>query len=458
MKFFSKKKALRQQNNETENNKSNLSRLDSSELASNTAPTPKINHKKRITKVVKCIFNVAVTAGLASMITRIIYVNNKSYFKNSDSISLVANELGIDMNILQKEEYGDQIFRLKPNDNGKINVFIDSSVPAQTSQIIHEALDYYNDIFDKVNDRFNFVVSNQIDYITDSIIQKSTIKFDYKVIDDTAYGVNTQYRKLLADLPVKFLADNKNDGKYCIKSHISLNKTYFDQLDSQRQEYTIRHEILHSLGFADVYDKGNTMLDTMMHTNNMYVINELSPNDMRRIYAAYCEDYMNNDKTINYEKLGEIKKELNTYETKYYDHLANILKKSFNGECKSFSNSELKNFSANYGLLDVYVNSDGNYEYTYNKNATDISKRLSGSGTIVKGVDYALLPNLNYRKGNDYYVIFKTSKGLNIYDFYLSWSKESNKIYNGTLRYNSFVTDYSQQNLDAEEDTLQMEF
>ncbi len=451
MKFFSKRKALREENKKTNsaNKNLNLTQVDSSEFANDdgkqNSQKSKINRNK---KIIKCILLGTITVALESSIVRTIYANNKSYFKNSDSISLVAKELSADMNIMQ---YDDQIFRLKPNDNRKISVFIDSSVPARTSQIIQESLDYFNDIFDKVNDRFNFTLSNKADYIADRLIQKSTIKFDYKTLDNKTYGVNSQYRSLWADLPVKIWADNSNDGKYCISSKISLNKTYFENIDDQMQQYVIRHEILHSLGFADVYNKSNTTIDTIMHTDNMYIINELSPNDMRRIYTAYCDDYMNDDKTINYEKLNEIKNILNKYETKYYDNLAQIFKKAFNRKCNKFSDNELKNFSASYGLLDVTINDDGKYEYIYNKNSINPNTRFTGNGKVLKGNDYAFLPNLNFRGTNDYYIVLKDNIGLNIYNFYLSRTTNDYNTYNTDIEYKSFIVTQNQKSLETEE-------
>ncbi len=405
-----------------EKNNSNLEKIDSSEFGGyneQVLERAKKHHKQKIWKVIeRVLIGVSLTA-IEGSIVRNIFISGKSYFSNSDLIPKITSELCTDMDMMRYEKYNNEIIRLKPNDDGKVSVYISAKVPERTRQNIQNSLNYFNNIFDAVNDKFNFTIVDKADYIADKVIQKSTIKFDYKALEQEGlYGYNS-HAQTMFDFPKKMFSESANNGKYCVSSEIFLNSLYFENLDDKMQEYTIRHEMLHSLGFDDVYGEDYKEFATIMNINNFYVTNEISPSDMRRLYTAYCDSYINSDKTINYEKLSEVKDYLISYEDKYYDNVANVLKDSFAGELKEISSEEIANFTAGYGLLDVKVNSNGEYEYVYNRNAIDPSKHFEGKGKIVKGTDYVILPKIEISGFTKYFIILKDSNGLNMYDISL---------------------------------------
>lgn len=406
MKKFSKKKEL------------NIEKKDSSQLkkeyGEEVIRRTKKARRERIWKIIQRVVIGAVVSTVICSVSRGFFVSSKNYFKNSDLIPQVTSELCTDMDLMHCSRRNDQILRLKPNDDGNVCVYIADSVPQRTKQNIQTSLDYFNDVFDDINDRYNFQVGNMAEYLADKAVQKSTIKFDYKSLKDDVVGLNN-HKQSLFDFPKKIFTDSKNAGVYCISSNISLNKDYFEKYDDKMQQYAIKHELMHSLGFDDTYNAKFNDFTTIMNVNNLYITHEVSPSDMRRLYTAYCEDYVNTDKTLNYEKLTEIKEYLNNYEKQYYDNVASVLKNVFSGKCYEISNEELSNFKASYGLLNVKINADGKYEYDYNMASRDINARASGGGDIIKGKDYAILPDVNTLGISKYYIVLKDEKGLNLY-------------------------------------------
>lgn len=379
----------------------------------------KNKNKQKMVKIAKFVAITTLASAAVCRISRSIYVSTFRYFKNNDLISQVADKLDADMDIMTYEKYNDQLVRLKPNDDGKISVYIAKDIPQRTYQNIENSLDYFNNIFSNINNKYNFTIVDFAKYSADKLLQKSTIKFDYKVLDDNINAFNSHLQTIY-ELPKKLIAESKNNGKYCVSSTISLNKTYFDkeEYDDSLQRYTIRHELLHSFGFNDVYTK-ITDFSTLMNVENMSITNEISPSDMSRLFIAYCDDYVNDNNTINYEKLDEIKDYLSEYQTTYFTHIADTLKKAFNNKVYDFSNEELRHFGASYGLLDVKMQNDMQYEYVYNKHAIDPNNSYYGKGDIIKGSDFAILPKITINNLCRYYIILKDEKGLNLYDFYI---------------------------------------
>lgn len=441
MKKFSKKKEL------------NIEKKDSSELkkeySEEVTKRAKKARRERIWKVIqKVVIGVVVSTVICS-VSRGIFVSSKNYFKNSDLIPQVTSELCTDMDLMHCSQRNDQIIRLKPNDDGNVCVYIADNVPQRTKQNIQSSLEYFNDIFDNVNDRFNFEVGSKAEYLADKALQKSTIKFDYKSLKNQVTGLNTHYQSWF-DFPKKIFSSSKNAGVYCVSSYINLNKDYFEKFDDKMQQYTIRHEMMHSLGFDDVYDSKFDDFTTIMNVNNLYVTNEVSPSDMRRLYTAYCEDYVNADKTLNYEKLAEIREYLDNYENQYYDNVATVLKNAYSCECYEISNEELSNFKASYGLLDVKINADGKYEYDYNMASRDVNARSSGGGDIIKGKDYAILPNINTLGISRYYIVLKDEKGLNLYAVNVNTLNQNQETQNLTLKPGRTSANYSYSTIDGD--------
>ena len=379
----------------------------------------KNKNKQKMVKIAKFVTITTLASAAVCRISRSIYISTFRYFKNNDLISQVADKLDADMDIMTYEKYNGQLVRLKPNDDGKISVYIAKDIPQRTYQNIENSLDYFNDIFSNINNKYNFTIVDFAKYSADKLLQKSTIKFDYKVLDDNTLAFNSHIQTIY-ELPKKLIAESKNNGKYCVSSTISLNKTYFDkeEYDDSLQRYSIRHELLHSFGFNDVYTKITDFL-TLMNIENMSITNEISPSDMSRLFTAYCDDYVNDNNTINYEKLNEIKDYLSKYQTTYFTHIADTLKKAFNNKVYDFSNEELRHFGARYGLLDVKIQNDMQYEYVYNKHTVDPNNSYYGKGDIIKGSDFAILPKITINNLCRYYIILKDEKGLNLYDFYI---------------------------------------
>ena len=133
--------------------------VDSSELGKyydeEVLKKAKKARRQKIWKIVQRVVIGVVASTVICSTARNIFISGRSYFKNSDLIPQVTSELCTDMDMMHYEKYNNQIIRLKPNDDGNVCVYIADNVPQRAQQNIKSSLNYFNEIFVNVNDKFN---------------------------------------------------------------------------------------------------------------------------------------------------------------------------------------------------------------------------------------------------------------------------------------------------------------
>ena len=385
----------------------------------------KAKKAKKQWKISKAI-DIALTVVLGvvtSLTARKFVVSSRDYIDNAKFMPKVANELNADMQIMQFGESQFDLARLKPNVNNKISVYIANSVPEKTREVIKNSLSYYNGIFDYINDDYNLEVCSYPEFFANKAITNSTIKFEYKVIDNTEYGKNNfKVNKTLINKLIN--PDGVNKNVYIVDSTIYLNKTYFDKMNAYEQESVINHELLHSFGFKDTYEGYNDET-SLINTNFSGVINEISPNDYKMLYTAYGKKHINSDGSFNQEKMNEVKAHITEYEDKYYEKLVSIIKEEVGVEFEKIETQDIQNFTGQSRNICVELDETGKNFSFYDRYVGN-----SGAGRVIIGEDYAILPDIKSNNYNDFYILLKHNSKVKIYniDIYHFEKNNTNEV------------------------------
>ncbi len=238
-------------------------------------------------------------------------VSEKEFLKNAPYLDKVGDELGANMEPMKCKQLDDAILRLKPNFDKKVKVYIDEKVPERTRKNIKESLGYFNDILADITDKYEFEVCNKVEYEANKFVKNSTLKFEYQPF----YGLSTDitYAEINKGTNKTQFSRDTSSKVYIVNSVIYLNDGYFDKLSDYSQLYVLKHEILHSLGFSDMYQGYRDVTSLICNSSNAFS-NKLSPSDLKRLYTAYCEDLVDERGVINKTKLKQVKENIAKYE------------------------------------------------------------------------------------------------------------------------------------------------
>lgn len=343
---------------------------------------------------------------------RYISVYAKDYIDNENIIPEVANELSVDLSIMQNEAFKDQIIKLKPNLNDKVYVYVEDNVSDRTRSNIQNSLDYFNDIFTDINTKYQFKMCDSVTYGTNMSLMNSTISFGYKDMSNSTYGATA--RSYNRPIVLKALKEDWYYSKlYNIRSDIYLNQKSFEKLSDATQESIIRHELLHVLGIEDTYF-GFKEEASLMNTDYTSTINILSPKDMARLFVLYDENLIGENNTINQQELTKVKEYLSEYENHYYAKLATKIKEIVGTDkCSSISDEDIMGYTTKINGVEIKIDENGNFNYKSEKGN-------QGGRTIIKGDNYVILPDIRVGQYEDYYVLLKTDEGLFPYNISMS--------------------------------------
>lgn len=375
----------------------------------------------------KKVANIALTVVIgtvASFSARKIAVSNRNYIDNAKIMPKVASELNVDTHIMKCGDGEFDLIRLKPNLSKKVYVYIDKNVPDKARNNITRSLDKFNYLFDNINDDYNLEVCNYDEYLANKTILNSTIKFEYKTIDNNDYGKNaTKINKTFLHKIVDEKSFNKN--LYVVGSTIYLNKTYFEKMNDLEQQNVINHELLHSFGFNDTY---NTEFDDETSLMNPYytgLIKEIGPNDLKLLYLAYGKKHINNDESFNQEKMNEVKNFIYKYEDEYYKKLISFIKNETKIEFQKLSNEDIQNFAGKSGEFNVKIDKTGE-TFSYKENI----EGKTGTGRIIKGEDYVILPDIVSKNYKDFLILLKNKNGIKVYNLNIYYNSNNEKVMN----------------------------
>lgn len=373
-----------------------------------------VNEKKKpsiFAKILDTSLNVILGAAICLNV-RYISVYAKDYIDNGKIIPEVANELSVDLSIMQNEDFKDQIIKLKPNLNDKVYVYVEDDVSDKTRSNIQNSLDYFNDIFSNINTNYQFQMCDSVVYGANTALMNSTISFGYKEMGNLTYGATGRHYN--RPIILKAIKEDWYYSKlYNIRSNIYLNKDAFDKLSDATQEGIIRHELLHVFGIEDTYF-GFKEEASLMNTDYTVTINILSPKDMARLFVLYDENLIGKNNTINQQELTKVKNYLSEYEKYYYSELATKIKDIVGTDkCSTISDEELIGYTTQINGVEIKIGENGNFDYL----SKDGDK---GKRTIIKGDNYVILPDIRVGKYEDYYVLLKTESGIVPYNMSVS--------------------------------------
>ncbi len=358
------------------------------------------------------IYGVSICSGIlsAGTVLKQTYNSNRRFISTSGYTQQIAKELNTDLGLMNNLKFTGMentqkgLTRLKPNITNKIYCYIDPNVPKEVRKNIEDSLEYFNDLFDFINDRYNFKLCSKERYLAHKFLSESTISFEMKTSEQLG-DVNIQGLNMLK--PNKNLISqmiNNVDNVYIVDSSIYLNVEAFKQrLNDTEQRYVIKHEIMHSLGLGDMYD--NAYFNDASIMNAGYDLTDnLSPNDMRLLFTAYHEKLVQNN-AIDYTYLNKVKTLLDNYEEWYYKMVFEFCRPALGSNLKKISASEINStiFQLPGKKGSLLVNDNNTFVSYYNGIET-MSKAFVSD-------EYIICPNVQTGNGTKCYILTRAENG-----------------------------------------------
>jgi len=375
--------------------------------------------KKGIVKKILCGLTICVT-GLTAFNVVKCAVTDKDYIGNKTHQSRVIEELDADMQIMQEFSLtntndANKLIRLKPNSTKEIYINIDRRIKGRERENINSTIDDFNTVFKNINDSYKFVICET----PIKSIGRTSIDFVYTSLPNSVYGMTkskTNNFKFLDSLSSK-------ENCYITDSTICLDKNVFSELSDVTQLFVLKHELLHTLGFSDIYT-GYDDETSLMNVGLVGVSTKFSPNDLKMLYVAYGNKHINSDGTFNQEKMNQVKAQIDAYEQNYYKYLMSVVRNNVSYPFQLLNNKELNNLTFTKNNANISIN-NGEYEYTLNGETK--------KGKLIVGDYYAVIPDIKRQQRydkedmyNDFLVIAKINDKITCYDIdiYHSTSKE----------------------------------
>lgn len=332
--------------------------------------TNNLNKIKKSNKLIDKLLNITLASSIAFsgfQVTRNIIVSNTSCLKPQTQINMDADLFDADLDIM-KFYNNNHITRLKHNGDEPIFVTIDKDITDEKLKTnIHKSLEYVENIFTDINDKYRFQVVDKETANLKKTFSKTVIEYTTSSkIESSTYGNNLSKRnKTLLEESLNFNLDNV----YNINSVITINEKYINEGITEDKLLSILiHELLHSFGLGDIYSNDLDRL-TFMNVNYGFFSEIISPNDLRNLYAAYCEKHIKENGELDFITVHEIQQKIKTYEEEYYKHInEKIIKKTML--------TDIKNFNTLNGTFAFIIN---NKKYRFNINYKNVDLRIYDS-------------------------------------------------------------------------------
>ena len=278
-------------------------------------------------KLAKQIGSYALTIASA-VATAVIIIHSYDaikfhHLKQSEQIIKECNSLNLDYSYMITSNENCSVLNIKTGE--PIFIEYDSAMPKKEIDIIHRAVDYYENIFKTIDEGYDFeLISNDSESSKDAIISiknRNSKLFGFGW--GNANGKNRSVHRALSEKNV------------IAKSYICLDWDSIQESGDAYSYYVILHELAHSFGINDVYYKGSNKNTNCQYGNTIMnssatTFYELYPNDYGLLQAMYSKEYI---KQTNYENAIKVMKEkIDIYEKYFYDSLAENLKKEVQNE------------------------------------------------------------------------------------------------------------------------------
>lgn len=283
------------------------------------ATKDKTENKKYSKK--RSIAGKVLNAGMMAIIGAILIPETLSAtkmrnYKTNQQITFDAQYFDANMDIAnimgQNGNFKTTYKRLRHNGEKPIFVTISEKFSPDEVEAIKDVLNYYQQLFSKINSNYRFKVVNGEKAIFEKMLGNTVINFDENTSLTQGYaGLNL--------LRANFLNPN-----FLKTSRIYIDPSLTEAYDKY---YVYMHELAHAFGLGDVYETltpnhyGNTFLSGSAFA---YEVNMLYPNDVAMLFAMYGESYRNGKKILPQE-LEKSQKAFEEYKQAFYQKAKQVI-------------------------------------------------------------------------------------------------------------------------------------
>lgn len=364
---------------------------------------------------------VAALTALATTVTMIVGLLTYDYAEAQEDLignqryqPVVAETIGADMEIMRRFSHNykddlDKLVRFMPSQEGKVYVNVEDNVSPRAKANIQKTFKHMNSAFGLINSSYNFVPCSNQEYEKHIKQNSPAIQFKYDSIN--TYGVLGQTGNF--DFNRNFIKGINKGLVYITNATITLNSDVFETLTDAEQLFIIKHEILHVLGFDDLYDDYDDET-SVMNVGMIGLTEYLSPNDLKMLYVAYGNKHLNKNGSLNKQALQEVKEKIDKYEQMYYQY---IMEKVFTHTTLNFEPITPEDAYFTIIIKDSLSVSLCNGTFTFNYG--DYSKH----GKYVAGDNYIIVPDVKIGGNNDFLVIGKIDGHLQAFDLFIRHEK-----------------------------------
>ncbi len=271
----------------------------------------------------------ASTALLLFAIQSTMFANNDN-IKKPDVIDTNLSTLGLTdyHNIIYNDFQGETSYLPMQYIKGSpVYYAISPNLSEEVSGYISEVMNEYTDLFRDINPDITFTQLPYSEALNYRIFGNKVIEYGAEDFDDNIYGINISTSRFnLLSSPNTVVTDyriNLDTAAIDAKCDDATLENWATTRSDQ-YKYVISHEMLHTLGMADVYatHKGEQYTKTFDYTTfinpcSSYTMTELSPVDYATLQALYTPldlSIPENVEIIN-EKIAE-------YSDKFYSNLS----------------------------------------------------------------------------------------------------------------------------------------
>lgn len=327
----------------------------------------------------------------------------------------------------------DKYIRLKFEEDKPVIIEYDKNMEEREVNIIKQVIEYYNKVFQSINENYKFEVNETGKKISDDYTLISFVNAD-KPGNVVGESITT------SDIKV-------TSGEWLVDK--GLIQIDYEAIKDEEDAYiygVAMHEFSHALGLGDVYLKDKNVVDrtTVMHTDTWGKINHLYPNDYAILQALYSNEYK---KCENYNEAVKIVNEkIQKYTESFYKHYSKVLKEGLATD--KLNRDELpqtinwKSFAQGIGtnLYTLNLNDDNTCELNIMNEKGNLLQRCEGNIIFEDGIMF--LRNIviddasNYRP---FYNIFPGRKLKLTFSIYID--KNNNLVIDDCLSKNYLSTD-----------------
>ncbi len=353
--------------------------------------------KKVAKKIFKGLASVAIIAGVALggiNVSNSLQVNDINNYKTQNQIVLDAKEFGAEMElakVLGRQYRHNNFIRLRHNNGAPIRVYISNNFNEDYKQLISNSLDYVENLFQDINDKYHFKIVDKREFDFYRTIGHTAIKYNDGLESDKVGGINSARVLML---------NNNFIGNADISINVDLLEKYPDN-----KEYILLHELLHAFGLGDNLPYLSSLhYNSIMHNGEIARhLNEVYSNDYKMLQALYNVSYLDGS-TVNVFERNKIIENINNFEQEFYKKVAKYNLGSEYNKLTEIKQEDLNEISLNQ--LSIYSSQNQVYqikltfndnEYLYTIKDLDDNIIEEFKGNYVKVDNFIVLNDLHFK-------------------------------------------------------------